>query len=243
VRIETIKAVASDVTKYKTKQIGAAMAEAIDTNPWNPTATDPTKFTVTLLKELFGFKTGISDALIASQKPNAKPKYRELMFILYNSPFIWNAPTKEEVVKWENDLWRPLEVFLWADWANHQEAKYWLRRTLRVTDPALKESNAFERRVTDMYEADLMDLDLILERLLKCQVRPEYVSQLMPNYESKWLPRSAHHKSGERPFLNLLWVRDLAGRYQNTLLGYLLTSLHTGKAPANLEIRPGGALM
>ena len=243
VKIDTTKTVVSDVAKYTTKQIGAAYQEAVDANPWKPTATDPAKFGETLKNELLHFKVGISDALIASQKPHSSIKYKDLMFILYNSPFIWNAPEEKELAKWKGELWRPLEVFLWADWANHQDTKYWLRRIMNVADAetiARSKRMGYENSMKAEYERELIDLDQILDRLVtKCRVPPEYVTQLMPNYATKWIPRSANIKVGDRPFLNVLWVRDLAGRYQHTLLGELLTRLQNGKAPADLTVRPG----
>ncbi len=75
----------------------------------------------------------IDDGLISAQKSTAQ-KYRDQMFVLYNSPFIWNAPEEKDLDKWRKDLWRPLEVFLWADWANHRDANYWIKRILAVTD-------------------------------------------------------------------------------------------------------------
>ena len=155
------------------------------------------------------------------------------MFVLYNSPFIWNAPTETDLNKWRRELWRPLEIFLWADWANHRDTQYWLRRIVTVTDGIIAED----------YETELADFDPILARLSECRVPTHYITQTVPSHHIT-VGDNAMLMQSARPFLNILWVRNLASHYQNTFLGELLTRIQPGSGapptgPANLSLRPG----
>lgn len=234
--VDAGKTVTSDVAKYTTRQIEAAYKDAVDANPWKPSSVELAKFAEILRNQLTHFMVDIDDALIASQKPHASPNYRDLMFVLYNSPFIWNAPENKDLNgnKWKTDLWRPLEVFLWADWANHRDTEYWLKRVLGVTDD--------EYAPDEDYDEELMEFNPILDRLSDCNVPLQYVTQPIRSYRitvgDTRQTRQAHR------FLNILWVRHLASHYQNTLLGELLTRIQPGTGakptgPANLSLRPG----
>jgi hypothetical protein len=234
VLVDTGKTVASDLAKYSTKQIEAAFQGAVDGNPWKPSSVDPAQFGEILRNELLHAMVGKDDDLIASETSRASQNYRKQMFVLYNSPFIWNAPTEKDLVKWKTELWRPLEVFLWADWANHRDTMYWTKRIKNVTtDPG---------GVDQDYDDELKIFDPILDRLTECKVPQQYITQTVRAYQYMYIDggttRSAH------PFLNILWVRDLASYYQNTFLGELLTRIQPGRgapptAPANLSLRPG----
>jgi hypothetical protein len=232
--IDTGKTVTSDVAKYSTKQIEAAYQGAVDAKPWKPSSVDPAQFAEILRNELLHSMVKIDDGLIASQKSRASQNYRDQMFVLYNSPFIWNAPEEKDLDKWRRELWRPLEVFLWADWANHRDTKYWLKRIMAVTDDKYAPD--------EDYDEELGDFDAILNRMGECKVPFRYITQQVPSYRHRIgdvvQTRPAH------PFLNILWVRHLASHYRNTFLGELLTRIQPGGGsqppqPANLSLRPG----
>ncbi len=231
IMLDTGKTLTSDVAKYTTKKIEAAFKEAVDENPWKPTSVDPAQFAEILRNELLHSMVKIDDGLIASQK--SSQNYRNQMFVLYNSPFIWNAPTETDLNKWRRELWRPLEIFLWADWANHRDTQYWLRRIVTVTDGIIAED----------YETELADFDPILARLSECRVPTHYITQTVPSHHIT-VGDNAMLMQSARPFLNILWVRNLASHYQNTFLGELLTRIQPGSGapptgPANLSLRPG----
>jgi hypothetical protein len=231
--IDTGKTLTSDVAKYTTKKIEAAFAEAVDENPWKPSSVDPAQFAEILRNELLHSMVKIDDGLITSQKSHASQDYRNQMFVLYNSPFIWNAPTENDLDKWRRELWRPLEVFLWVDWANHRDTQYWLKRIMTVTDGMVSED----------YEQELADFDPILARLSECNVPWHYITQTIPGHSIR-VGDNANLKRGAQTFLNILWVRHLASHYPNTFLGELLTRIQPGAGAqptgsANLSLRPG----
>jgi hypothetical protein len=229
--IDTGKAVTSDLAKYNTKQIEAAFQDAVDTHPWKPSATEPAKFAELLRNELLHGLTALDDSLIEAEK-SGRQVYRDQMFAFYNSPFIWSAPEEKDLKKWRDELWRPLEVFLWADWANHRDTKYWSKRVMGVIDGPVNRD----------YVEEFELFDPILDRLIECKVPQHYITLTAPSYRytrgDTVFTKSAH------PFLNILWVRHLAKYYKNTFLGALLMRIEPGHGaslggPANLSLRPG----
>jgi hypothetical protein len=229
--LDTGKTLTSDVAKYTTRQIEGAFKDAAEANPWKPSSVEPAKFAEILRNELLHTMLKIDDGLIDAQKSTSQ-KYRDQMFVLYNSPFIWNAPEEKDLDKWRKDLWRPLEVFLWADWANHRDTKYWIKRIMAVTDDKYSPDEDSDQ--------ELADFNSILGRLGECKVPMEYITQHVASYRYRigdsMFTREAH------PFLNILWVRHLASHYQNTLLGTLLTRIQPGNRAADavdLSLRPG----
>ena len=232
--VDAAKTVTSDYAKYKTRQIEAALQGAVDANPWKPSSVDPAQFAEILRNELLHAMVRIDDGLIASKKSGVSQIYRDQMLVLYNSPFIWNAPEEKDLDKWRRELWRPLEVFLWADWANHRDTKYWLKRIMGVTDDTYAPN--------EDYDEELSDFNSILNRLTECKVPSQFITQHVPSYRFRVgdvvQTRPAH------PFLNILWVRHLASHYRNTFLGELLTRIQPGggsqpTVQANLSLRPG----
>jgi hypothetical protein len=236
VTLDTAKTVTSDVAKFETKQIVAVYKEAVDTNPLKLPAADPAQYWQILNNELLHNLVKIDDAFIETQR-SAPQVYRNQMFILYNSPFIWNAPKDEDLEKWRGKLARPLEVFLWADWANHLDTQHWLKRIMVLTDGD-KEARGMGFDRTGMYLRDVNDLAPVLDRLVACNVPLQYISQHTPGHYVRGMYRPEHL------FLNPLWIRLLASRYQDTFLGELLTRIGPGigaaqKVGANLSLRPG----
>ena len=231
--VDTGKTVASDLSKYGTRQIEAAYQGAVDANPWKPASVDPAQFAEILRNTMSHSMVQIDDALIASQKSSPQ-SYRNQMMVLYNSPFIWNAPDESDLVKWKAELWRPLEVFLWVDWANHRDTQYWLKRIMGVTDSDYSGDSD--------YDEELWELNSILDRFKECRAPAQYVTQSV---------RSHRHTVGDsvqtrtaHPILNILWVRHLASHYQGTFLGELLKRIPPGGVAqrpwsVNLGLRPG----
>ena len=230
--VDTGKTVTSDLAKYTTKQIEAACQEAADTNPWKPSSPEPGKFAETLKNDLLHAMASMKDALIAAQKKSAQ-EYRNQMLVFYNSPFIWNAPEEQDMQRWKANLWRPLEVFLWADWANHRDTQYWIKRIMAATDG----------RGNYDYAEELYEFNPILARLEKCDVPRQYVTQTAVT-SRHLVGDNANYPAEGLPFLNILWVRHLASHYQNTFLGELLNRIPPGGAPTqtwpvNLSQRVG----
>jgi hypothetical protein len=225
--IDTGKTVTSDVAKYETRK---KLQQAVDANPWKPASIDPAQFGEILRGQLLHFMVRIDDQLIDQKSPN----YRDTMLVLYNSPFIWNAPEEKDLVKWKENLWRPLEVFLWADWANHRDTQYWLKRILAATDKDLPWD--------DDYDTELMDFNPMLDRLIQCNVPRNFITQDVRSY--RYTLGDTRQTRSQHPFLNILWLRHLAPHYKDTLLGKLLTLIAPGgirgpTAPADLSLRPG----
>jgi hypothetical protein len=234
VAVDTVKTVVSDTAKFETRKF---FQDAVDSNPWKPTAMDPAQFKAMLDNELDHFMVSIKDQLLNPRDPH----YRDIMFVLYNSPFIWNAPTADDLAKWPRGrLALPLEIVLWADWSNRRDKKYWVDRIIFAQDHGGALIPYVFNEMAE-YETEFNDLNPILERLTKCGVQSQYVTQFIPQYgisgPDYGIPRSP--RGGHR-FLNPLWIRTLAGRYQNTLLGNLLTRAVSGRpGAADLTLRPG----
>ena len=229
--IDTGKTVTSDLAKYGTRQIEAAYQGAVDANPWKPSSVDPAQFAEILRNELLHSMVKIDDGLVASEKSSSQ-SYRNQMIVLYNSPFIWNAPEEQDLAKWRRELWRPLEVFIWADWANHRDAQYWLKRIMGVTDGS----------VDSDYDEELWEFNPILDRFRECRVPLQYITQTVPRY--RHTVGDTVQTQAAHPILNILWVRYLASHYQNTFLGELLKRIQPGGVAqrtwsVNLSLRPG----
>jgi hypothetical protein len=128
------------------------------------------------------------------------------------------------------DLWEPddlstvLEIFLWADWANHRDTKYWVKRlTDVVTTDEITPSN-FRRFGADFKE--ITDLNPILDRLDDLGVDREF--------DSEGVPAAKGYR-----ILNILWLRNLAPHYKGTVLGDLLGQLaQRGSVSVPTDRRP-----
>ena len=153
------------------------------------------------------------------------------MFILYNSPFIWNAPTEEDLRNWKSNLNKPLEVLLWVRWSTGRDVTYWNKLIQHTMD----------LNYIDPYGDDVKELNPIFDRLLECGISPSFISFEVEQYGMT--PAYAEMFATPRVF-NILWVRYLGRHYKDSFLGYLLerinpTSGIVASLPVEFNRRPG----
>ena len=222
--VDTAKTMASDITKYEVKNVYQGLAQD---SAWEPGSMSPLAFQNSAVNSINDFMTAAADALNESRVGRSKVKYRDVVAALYYGPFVRSAPEGKD--QWTVDELSPvLEVFLWADWANHRDTKYWVERISRVTEePADANPGQLGGKFFSAVN-ELKDLNPILERLDRCHVRRDFDTGGIPALK------------GYR-FLNILWLRHLAPRYTGTLLGDLLKILED-KSPVQIPFdrRPKG---
>jgi hypothetical protein len=208
VAADVAKTVASDMAKAEVRLTYEYLHRS---SGWEPSSISPTEFLTHVQGSIAEFVTAAADAMNNAKTGRSKYNYRDVVSALYYGPFIREAPEIQDL--WEvSDLAPVLEVFLWVEWANHRDTKWWLDRIMRVTEKHDVSPTSPEGMATLVAAAELKDLNPILERFDRCRVPRQFITQGMPDL------------NGYR-FLNILWVRHLAPRYKGTLLGDLLDRL------------------
>jgi hypothetical protein len=223
VALDTYKTVVADSLKANVR---LGYQSLFASSGWRPSSMSPTEFMSRATGGIDEFVTAAADAMNESRVGRGRHKYRDVLTGLYYSPFIQDAPESGDL--WDvAELAPVMEVFLWVDWANHRDTAYWLRRISNVTEPHSGGSWMERRQLQLLMDAkELKELNPILERFDACRVNRDYITQGMPAL------------NGYR-FLDLLWVRRLAPRYRQTLLGDLLERLALqSRVPVPIFRRP-----
>lgn len=220
VAIDTAKTVVTDLYKVDAKM---AYESLYRSSGWKPASVSATAFLTSVQGAIAEYVTAAADAMNLAKLGRSKRQYRDVLIAIYYGPFIRQAPTEADL--WTvSELTPVMEIFLWVQWANHRDTAYWLKRISEVTEAPAAD---FQGKTRDAVAgAELSALDSILERLDKCGVNRAYVTQGMTALDG-------------RRFLNLLWVRRLGSKYQDTLLGELLARLADGsRIPVPIFRRP-----
>jgi hypothetical protein len=209
---------------------------AASQDPFTPPQVEPFEFYQACKGEMAHAFNQITTDLVDAMK-GPPQDYKKLLIALYNSPFIWVAPKESDLAKWKKELHKPLEVFLWAAWANQLKTKYWLERIMRSAD------DKFAPDPDDINQID--KLTGVLKRLLDCGVPMDLITMPHLAYRERIGDRAQMQPAGR--VFNVLWVRHLASHYQNTFLGLLLDQIDPrfvgpkkeSGAFLNLNFRPG----
>jgi hypothetical protein len=247
--VDMTKTVASDMAKA---EVRTEYQHIVDSSAWKPTSISPDAFQSAVQSSILEFMTAAADALNDSRKGRSKAKYRDVVSGLYYGTFVREAPETKDL--WTvNELSPVLEIFLWVDWANHRDTKWWLERITRVTDGSsilgsldpddspIEQLRKAKNVVADdlafnRSASDVIALNPILERLVACKVNRDYITQGIANRSS--IAPGIPALDGYR-FLNILWVRHIAPHYTGTLLGELLQRLaDKSKVPVPIYRRP-----
>ncbi len=196
---DVVKTVTSDMAKAEVRIV---YQHLLDSGGWESSSISPTEFLSNVQGSIAEFVAAAADSLNASRLGRSPHKYRDVLSGLYYSSFIRDAPEISDL--WSvSELAPALEVFLWVEWANRRDTKYWVDVISRVTE--VHGSGFSERMKTFPDAAKVMELNPILERLDLLRVGRASISRRDPGPEQLSLLK---HSVGQASCTSL--PRDIA---------------------------------